>query len=252
MKIFRRLVLTVAVAIVVERCRAEFLLVEVDDAAGKGSMSTNTAKARKIEELARQGICDIKPCCCDDCYPCDYERIAEAKELAKAKKVEGPKQIPNLKHGPKMSVRSILRSARMMNDTNQMLATNGCYWDGTAPFCQGRCAQGWTEVERNKQGDGVQCWKGSKARCCKHGSLSDSCTVKGNPGDGERRGSCGEGLICFPDGSCKEQACKWFGFSPFCHGVCPSGWEYQRKSKRGDGIECWTGEKYYCCKTQLE
>ena len=58
-------------------------------------MSTNTAKAREIEELARQGICDIKPCCCDDCYPCDYERIAEAKELAKAKKVEGPKQIPS-------------------------------------------------------------------------------------------------------------------------------------------------------------
>ena len=38
MKIFRRLVLTVAVAIVVERCRAEFLLVEVDDAAGKGKI----------------------------------------------------------------------------------------------------------------------------------------------------------------------------------------------------------------------
>ena len=40
-------------------------------------MSTNTAKAREIEELARQG------------------RIAEAKELAKDKKVEGPKQIPS-------------------------------------------------------------------------------------------------------------------------------------------------------------
>jgi len=31
----------------------------------------------------------------------------------------------------------------------------------------------------------------------------DSCTVKGNPGDGESQGTCGEGLFCFPDGSCK-------------------------------------------------
>ena len=34
-------------------------------------------------------------------------------------------------------------------------------------------------------------------------SVSDSCTVKGNPGDGESQGTCGEGLFCFPDGSCK-------------------------------------------------
>merc|ERR1712136_405153 len=31
------------------------------------------------------GVCDIKPCCCDDCYPCDYELIAEAQKLAEAK-----------------------------------------------------------------------------------------------------------------------------------------------------------------------
>ena len=58
----------------------------------EGPRSNNTAKAREIEELARQGICDIKPCCCDDCYPCDYERISEARELAEAKKLEKPKQ----------------------------------------------------------------------------------------------------------------------------------------------------------------
>ena len=38
MKIFCTLILTVIVAIVVERCRAEFLLVEVEDAAGKGKL----------------------------------------------------------------------------------------------------------------------------------------------------------------------------------------------------------------------
>jgi len=102
MKIFCTLILTVIIAIVVERCRVEFLLVEIDDATGKGSMSTNTSRAREIEELARQGICDIKPCCCDDCYPCSYERIAEAKELAKAKKIERPEQIPTSKHGSQL------------------------------------------------------------------------------------------------------------------------------------------------------
>ena len=36
MKVFCTLIWTVIVAIVVERCRAKFLLVEMDDAAGKG------------------------------------------------------------------------------------------------------------------------------------------------------------------------------------------------------------------------
>ena len=51
-------------------------------------MSIKNSKAREIEELARQGICDIKPCCCDSCYPCEYERIEEAKEIANAKSHE--------------------------------------------------------------------------------------------------------------------------------------------------------------------
>ena len=38
MKVFCTLIWTVIVAIVVERCRAEFLLVKVDDAAGKGKL----------------------------------------------------------------------------------------------------------------------------------------------------------------------------------------------------------------------
>ena len=38
MKIFRTLLWTAIVATAVERCRAEFLLVEVDDAPGKGKL----------------------------------------------------------------------------------------------------------------------------------------------------------------------------------------------------------------------
>merc|ERR1712224_277461 len=85
MKSFRALYLTAIVAITMERCRAEFLLIEVNDGKGEGSRSNRTIKAQKIGELSRQGICDIKPCCCDDCYPCDYELIAEAQKLAEVK-----------------------------------------------------------------------------------------------------------------------------------------------------------------------
>ena len=102
-------------------CGGNYLLVEIDEGKGKfffiycrnyanwsvikrynslichcwhwynvfqGPRSTDTTKRREIEELARQGVCDIKPCCCDECYPCPYERIAEARELARAKTVE--------------------------------------------------------------------------------------------------------------------------------------------------------------------
>ena len=61
----------------------------------QGPRSTDTTKRQEIEELARQGVCDIKPCCCGDCYPCPYERIAEARELAEVKRQEEPIKIPD-------------------------------------------------------------------------------------------------------------------------------------------------------------
>ena len=53
-----------------------------------GARSSNAARALEIEELGRQGICEIKPCCCDECYPCSDERIAEARTLAEAKNLK--------------------------------------------------------------------------------------------------------------------------------------------------------------------
>ena len=51
------------------------------------SIASKSRKAQEVEELTRQGICDIKPCCCDACYPCKYERIAEARKIIEASKV---------------------------------------------------------------------------------------------------------------------------------------------------------------------
>ena len=116
MKIFSAIFVAAIIAITVGRCRAKFLLVKVDDGKGniylkikcrsknetknfmefklfndtyiwifEGPRSNNDAKAHEIEELARQGICDIKPCCCDSCYPCDYEKIFGTKNLPEPK-----------------------------------------------------------------------------------------------------------------------------------------------------------------------
>ncbi|KAF8159302.1 hypothetical protein B0H34DRAFT_702931 [Crassisporium funariophilum] len=42
-----------------------------------------------------------------------------------------------------------------------------CFWSGTATFCAGACNMGYTEVGRDRCGDGACCITGSKARCCK-------------------------------------------------------------------------------------
>merc|ERR1719167_451601 len=47
----------------------------------KEEVANQTIKAQDIEKLTRQGVCDIKPCCCGDCYPCPYERIPELQKI---------------------------------------------------------------------------------------------------------------------------------------------------------------------------
>jgi len=46
-------------------------------------------------------------------------------------------------------------------------APEGCYWDGTAPFCAGSCPNGYTESNKGSCGDGACCWTGYKSLCCK-------------------------------------------------------------------------------------
>ena len=41
--------------------------------------------------------------------------------------------------------------------------------------------------------------------------------------------------------------CEWFGTATFCEGECPKGWKEMLRSKSGDGKQCWTGSKAYCC-----
>jgi len=42
-----------------------------------------------------------------------------------------------------------------------------CYWDGTAPFCEGDCRRRrYSQVDTDKCGDGKCCWTGMKVKCC--------------------------------------------------------------------------------------
>ena len=101
MKILYTLFLTAMVAITIERCRAEYLLVEVDDDDSRTPKNDDVGqkddpvrvpnnddeiRQREIEQLNRENICDIKPCCCDSCYPCDYEVIAKLRKIAEERK----------------------------------------------------------------------------------------------------------------------------------------------------------------------
>ena len=86
MKISYTLFLTVMVAITIERCRAEYLLVAVDDDVVREPNNDDEIRRQEIEELRRNDICEIRPCCCDSCYPCDYELLAELRKIAEERK----------------------------------------------------------------------------------------------------------------------------------------------------------------------
>ena len=98
MKISYTLFLTVMVAIKMERCRAEYLLVAVEDDVVREPQNDDVGndvvrepnnddeiRRKEIEELRRNDICETT-CCCDSCYPCDNERLAELRKIAEERK----------------------------------------------------------------------------------------------------------------------------------------------------------------------
>lgn len=42
----------------------------------------------------------------------------------------------------------------------------GCQWEGTAPFCNGQCSEGWRLQAWNNCGNGACCLTGNKVLCC--------------------------------------------------------------------------------------
>jgi len=68
-------------------------------------------------------------------------------------------------------------------------------------------------------------------------------------GSHNRRFDTSRGLLMpyFPK-SLLKSGCYWDGSAPFCAGSCPRGWTSGKRSSSGDGLQCWTGDKVYCCK----
>jgi hypothetical protein len=50
-----------------------------------------------------------------------------------------------------------------------------CRWDGTAPFCSGRCRGGEERIGRSVRGDGAKCATGHKEHCCR--MVTSNCTT---------------------------------------------------------------------------
>ena len=106
-----------------------------------------------------------------------------------------------------------------------------CRWDGTAPFCDGSCGGGETELTRL-------------------GSIPDFWTapfVNSNPPFGSNCTTGSKALCCHVGGG---STCRWDGTAPFCDGSCRRDETKQNPppgSSSGNG--CLTGDKAYCCHT---
>ena len=52
------------------------------------------------------------------------------------------------------------------HETVNLPTDPNCYWDGTAPFCMGQCAEGYQVMKEDPEGGGTRCWTGNKVYCC--------------------------------------------------------------------------------------
>jgi len=91
-----------------------------------------------------------------------------------------------------------------------------CKNAGVPEFCLGLCIPADAMARQRNRFNACAKYDGIIDGC--YDQIQDSCSVKGNPGDGESRGTCGEGLFCFPDGSCKPGFIKKENY--FCN--CPA------------------------------
>lgn len=108
-------------------------------------------------------------------------------------------------------------SVDMNPEQSGQLQIHGCYWDGTAPLCEGNCRDGWSTNATDRCGDGKCCVTGQKAYCCPPFET---------PAD-----------------------CYWSGEAPFCSSGCNQvGYKSVMIDQCGDGKCCSTGRKVLCCR----
>jgi len=186
MKISYTLFLTVMVAITIERCRAEYLLVAVEDDVVREPQNDDVGndvvrepnnddeiRRKEIEELRRNDICETT-CCCDSCYPCDNERLAELRKIAeerkaaeqqkavetKPKPMPNPKPEPEPKPSPKEEIVSTPREC--------------CKKAGVPAFCLGLCSPAVMLEAMARQGNRINA-------CSKYDTIIEGCFQQAEP-----------------------------------------------------------------------
>jgi len=180
MKISYTLFLTVMVAITIERCRAEYLLVAVEDDVVREPQNDDVGndvvrepnnddeiRRKEIEELRRNDICETT-CCCDSCYPCDNERLAELRKIAEERKAAEqqkavetkPKPMPNPKPEPEPKPSPKEEIVPTTTTTREC-----CKTAGVPAFCLGLCAPAGAMA---RQGNRINA-------CSKYDTIIEGC-----------------------------------------------------------------------------
>ena len=86
-------------------------------------------------------------------------------------------------------------------------------WRGTAPFCEGRCLPGETQVASSNCGNGACCWSGRKVLC-----RNDAPTCTGR----QTKTSC-KGVVMICDNGFYEVGPEppvWRSCAKYACGVC--------------------------------
>lgn len=84
-------------------------------------------------------------------------------------------------------------------------------------------------------------WFDGCNRCdCVNGRV-ENCDKAGCVGEPQRP------RCLVPESASADKNCKWYGTAPFCRGECPIGYHEKLRNVRGDGKQCSSGTKAYCC-----
>lgn len=60
----------------------------------------------------------------------------------------------------------VMEEEPVLESDERILVECQCFWEGTAPFCDGQCPLGYVGIRYDSCGDGACCWTGWKVLCC--------------------------------------------------------------------------------------